>query len=356
MKKRISKPIMIAILALISLSLSLVACGSEIISHTLESPSVAGNMAGISSQRGFQVYLPDGYAESNRRYPVLYWIPGWSGGMTGYTYKNGLDNAIEQGRIPSTMAVIIITYQIAFLSSPVFGDWEAFLISELIPFIDKEYRTIPEPRARALMGRSMGGYTSFILPVLHPGVWGSIGVNDPSFFVMWRYIRNTSMALLDLRNMPNNVDGYNSTDTYAQVMWQIGARVSPNPDTPLFYDHPVDSNGNWVPEVREKWDGYDLSNPDTLAEHSGTLKDLLSIAIVVPTGGNGPANVTFINQLSAAGIEVTRLDVPGGHMDDESERFVSIAEVILNAMIGAEVSVSRRGKVASLWGEIKQGW
>jgi len=336
--------------------------GSEIVTHTLESPSIAGNMVGIASQRMFQVYLPDGYAESSRRYPVLYSIPDWSGGTRGYTHKNGLDIAIEEGRIPSTIAVFIHAQHagsgIAFLSSPVFGNWETFLISELAPFLDREYRTIPDPRARALMGRGVGGYSAFILPVLHPGVWGAIGVNDPSLWCMWLYTRGTSNALSDLRNMPDNFDGYNSTDTRAQIMWQIGARVSPNPDTPLFYDHPVDLNGNWIPEVREKWDAYDLSNPDTLTEYSETLKDLLSIAIVVPestSGTNRSDNISTISQWEATGINnVVRLDMPGGHSDGKPERFIAMAEVILNAMIGAEVSP--RGKVAALWGEIKQNW
>jgi len=203
---------------------------------------------------------------------------------------------------------------------------------------------------------SVSPYTALMLSILHPGVWGAIGVNDPPLFIMWRYTRTTSYALTNLNNAPKDVNEYNSAARAMQIMWQLGTRFSPNPEAPLFYDQPIDAEGDWIPEVRDKWYDHDYSYPDTLTEHSETLKDLLSITIVVPTGGgNGPENITFINQLSAAGIEVTRLDMPGGHSDGLSERLIAMAEVTLNAMIGAEVWVSPRGKAAALWGEIKRG-
>ena len=82
--------------------------------------------------------------------------------------------------------------------------------------------------------------------------------------------------------------------------------------------------------MKERWEAYDLNNSDTLAEHSGTLKELLSIAIVTPTGGGlGAQNTSYINKLNAAGIEITRLAMPGTHVTQRAERFIAMAEVIL---------------------------
>ena len=196
-----------------------------------------------------------------------------------------------------------------------------------------------------------------MLTVLHPDTWGSIGANDPSYWVMWRYTgASTWNAKTDLVNMGDNIGGYRSRDTLARVMGQIGTRISPNPDKAIYYDHPVDLDGNWIPEVKEKWEDYDLSNPDIIAEHSETLKNLLSFTVITPTGGGlGGENKAYINNtLRSAGITVTTLDSPGGHADYMPERFIAIAEEILRAIEGADVSVSPQGSTTVTWGAIKQ--
>jgi S-formylglutathione hydrolase FrmB len=346
-----------------------IAHGSQLITHELDSKEIAGNLVGISSLRKFQVYLPDEYYErEDVHYPVLYWIPGWGAGLIGDTYKKPLDDAIKSGTIPSTIAVFIDVHeQVWCLNSPVLGNWENFITLELIPFIDREYRTISDPSARALMGHSSGGYTAFILPARNPGIWGSSGGNDPALWGMWAYVRdkedlNFFPSFNDIqggyKNLPKEIGAYKSvTNWYVQDLIQFGTAFSPNPDDPLFCDLPVNADGEWIPEVREKWSKYDLSNPESLTNYSQILKELLSITIVTPTGGGeGAQNRIFIEQLLAAGIHITQLDMPGGHGDYVGERFIAMAEQILNAMVGAEVSVSPQGSMVVTWGAIRQGY
>ncbi len=363
-----SRCVMLAILLTMCLSYASAVHGSEIITHEIDSKEIAGNLVGISSVRKFQVYLPDEYYEmEDKRYPVLYWIPGWGSGLTGYTYKNHLDDAIKSSTIPSTIAVFIDVHeQLWCLNSPALGNWENFITLEVIPFIDREYRTISDPLARALMGHSAGGYTAFILPVRNPGIWGASGGNDPSLWAMWAYVRDKEDLVFfppfndiqaGYRNLPKDIGAYKSvTNWYTKDLIQFGTAFSPNPDDPLFCDLPVNADGEWIPEVREKWSEYDLSNPESLTNYSKTLKELLSISIIMPTGGgNGPQNKIFIEQLLAAGIDITQLDMPGGHGDHKAERFIAMAEQILGAMIGADVSVSPQGSMTVTWGAIKQG-
>ena len=341
------------VMTLVLAFIVLPAYASELITHEIDSKEIAGNLVGISSVRKFQVYLPDEYdVKENELYPVLYWIPGWRNGLTGYTYPRAIDDAIADGTIPATIAVFIDVHEgIAFLNSQVFGNWENFIISELIPFIDSEYRTIPDPLARALMGHSMGGYSSLMLPVLHPDVWGSIGGNDPAYWAMSYYIGNVNSVLPTL---PKTIDGWKPSLTYRQgPMWQIGAAITPNPDAPLLCDFPVNQ------ELENIWNEYNLRYAPTLNKHIGTLKDLLSIAIVVPegrSGTNSDSNIRLIGQFESAGIEtITRLDMPGGHADGMPDRFIAIAEVILEAIVGAQAAVSPQGNLAVTWGSIKRG-
>jgi len=262
--------ILIIILALSGLVSA--AYGSEVIIHTLNSIEIAGNTRGIPSLRLFQVYLPNGYSENkDSRYPVLYWIPGLGGSLHGTYLQPALDEAIGDGTIPPVIAIFIDVHeQIDFLNSSHEGNWEDFMIYELIPFIDSEYRTIPDPTGRALMGHSWGGFSSLMLPFLHPGMWSAIGCNDPSIFAM----DSLFGAQNDERNLKKN--------------------------PPLAFN------------------------------------ELLAIAIVTPPGANGPANREVIDFWRTSGIEnITRLDMPGGHSDYFSERFVAMADVVLEAMEGA---------------------
>ena len=345
--------------------------GSELITHKLDSKEIAGNVVGISSIRQFQVYLPDTYGEEfGERYPVLYWIPWWGQGVTGYSYRKALDDAITSNRIPPTIAVFTDAHEkVWFLNSPALGDWEDFLILELIPFIDNNYRTISGRFGRALMGLSSGGYTALILPIRHPDIWAGIGMNDPALWAMWSYIHDKedfpisdvsyAQARAFFRQLPENINGYNSANEYVRDIIQFGTAFSPNPDNPLLCDMPVTPQGEWDQAVRQKWSDYDLTNPQTLARHKDTLDQLLSIVIVVPevqdiNRTNSVSNMHFLEQAEAAGVDITRLDMSGGHLDNKAERFVAMAEQILATVIGAETSVSSIGKSTVTWAKIKQ--
>jgi hypothetical protein len=236
---------------------------------------------------------------------------------------------------------------ILFLSSTQFGNWEGFLLSELIPFVDREYRTIPDMTGRGLIGWSFGGYSTLILPLLHPNVWGAIGTNDAC---PWPVCGG------NFGNMPEGdlLDVYPAADFGMKFMMQLGAKAVPNPDAAIGFDWPKDPNKleKWA-----KWNAYCPSNADTISENHETLNNLFEIALVVPGGGGCAGdNVALIYQLEKAGIAVTRLDSPGGHADHLNERYISAAERLLTALQGAQTSVSPRGKMAALWGKIKQDW
>ncbi len=322
--------------------------GSELIIHELDSKEIARNTLGISSIRRFQVYLPDGYAESDARYQVLYWLPGWSGSLNGGSYKKSLDDAIQNSEIPPTIAVFIDGYDrfmqgILFLNSSMFGNWGNFLISEVIPFVDREYRTIPNMVGRGLMGWSAGGYSSIILPILHPNVWGAVGTNDACPWLACNF-----------GNMPGGdiLDEYPKASLGIKSQMQIGAAVAPNPDVAIGFDWPRKL------DIKKKWDAYCPMRQETIAQNKETLNNLLKIALVVPENPSGSCrgnNLTMIQLMEAEGISVTQLDSPGSHNDHNIARYIAVVEQLLKAMVGAETSVSPRRKMAALWGEIKQG-
>lgn len=354
----------------ILVSISGLSYGSRIVTHDIESKAFANNMVGWSSSRRVLVYLPDGYEKNNYRYPVIYWIPGWNGFATD-EYQKALDNAIRSQKIPNNIAVFIDAREgILFLNSPVFGNGEDFLVKELIPFIDKTYRTIPDMYNRCLAGHSAGGYTAWALPILNPGVWGAIGTNDglcglpwwvvigkdeiPESFPKEDAIRWLDNNLLSHYTLPADVNGYNNTSFYAKITWQFAARISPNPNNSHFADFAMTPKGEWNPEIRKRWRQFSLMDLAGLAKHRETLKSL-SFSIIIPemdfNATNAFENEYLVEMLKSAGVSVTRLDMPGLHMDHMAERFVSLAQNMLMSL--NIVSVEAKDKLATTWGAMK---
>ena len=197
------------------------------------------------------------------------------------------------------------------------------------------------------MGWSAGGYSSLILPLLHPNVWGAIGTNDAC----------PGIVACNVFNMPDGdvLDVYPGAGLGLRATIQAGAAAAPNPDVAIGFDWPKNPDRL---EKKEKWNAYCPMNPETISQHQGTLNNLLEIALVV-TGDSGETcqwdNLEMIKQLEKAGIAVTRLDSPGGHSSFLRERYISVAERLLKAMEGAQTSVSPQGSMTVTWGAIKQG-
>jgi pimeloyl-ACP methyl ester carboxylesterase len=370
----------LTVLALLALSLpisntiSSVAYGSAMVTHEIQSAAIARNIMGIPSLRRVLVYLPDDYENGNQRYPVIYWICGWGDTATGGEaasdkYRQPLDDAIKIGKIPPTIAVFL-DGGMTYFNSAEFGNWEDFLISELIPFIDNTYRTFPDKSKRAIMGHSMGAYSAMMLTLLHPNIWGALGSNDGCSSTIYfelhigkeEEVPDSIKWLVSWlqnvwKNMPAKLEDYKNQNDYdIAINMQLGVTISPNPAVPLHFDVPVNREGKVVPDVLEKWREYCLMDPKTIAKHHATLNNLSMISIIVPEGEqtNRYPNILMIDMLEAEGISVTRLDMPGEHNDFRGERFIALAESILASM-DLVSSVNSKNKLSVTWGRIKIG-
>lgn len=127
------------------------------------------------------VYLPPGYDTSgSRRYPTVYEAPFlfnvWNG---AFHVKAMLDTLIDEGQIPPSLFVFMNGRGGAVVDpqcSDTYDRTELFdrYLGVTVPAdIDKHYRTIRTPAARAIMGMSEGGYCAAILSLHHPDVFGS---------------------------------------------------------------------------------------------------------------------------------------------------------------------------------------
>lgn len=148
--------------------------------------------AHLSATRHVEIWLPPVYDDDQTaRYPVLYMHDGQNLfdpriANTGVDW--GVDEAIvrlvEKGVIPPIIVVgVWNTSDRGAEYSPWRGapGYARFLIEELIPRVDEEFRTLVGPENTAVAGSSMGGLLSFYLVSRHPDVFGACGCLSTHF-------------------------------------------------------------------------------------------------------------------------------------------------------------------------------
>jgi len=132
----------------------------------------------------YTVYLPDGYRNSETKYPVVYLLHG-NGGNEKDWIVNGkiqaeLDSLISSGEIPP---VIVITPDCGttwYVDRK--ENMESAFIKDLIPEVDNKYRTIQDRTGRVLAGFSMGGYGSLKFAVIYPELFCAAGLISPAIY------------------------------------------------------------------------------------------------------------------------------------------------------------------------------
>ena len=171
---------------------------SEILKH---------NPLGDPHVRKLAVWLPSEYDHSGkRRFPVLYDLVGFTGsGLSHVGWKSFGDNVPERAaRLihEGKMGPVIIVFPDCFtalggnqyVNSSAIGNYADYLTREIIPFVDREFRTLASREHRGCFGKSSGGYGAIIHAMKYPRHWGAIADHsgDAYFdFVYWHDWPNT---------------------------------------------------------------------------------------------------------------------------------------------------------------------
>lgn len=129
---------------------------------------------------GVCVYLPPGYAESNREYPVIYLLHG-GGGDAGDAVAMGHLRGIMDGLIAHdrNAAALVV------MPDGTNGQWydsmggriqsERYVTDAVIPYVDRHFRTLASRRGRAVTGVSNGGYGAVLFAAKHPDLFVAAG-------------------------------------------------------------------------------------------------------------------------------------------------------------------------------------
>jgi len=133
--------------------------------------------AAMGKQIGYNIYLPPGYQTGSQRYPVVYWLHGRNNTENSDGYPvHYLAGGIASGKLPPMIMVYASGGSQTNYCDSYDGKYlaETTVIKELIPYIDKNYRTISSRDGRSLQGMSMGGFGATRLAFKYPDLFSSV--------------------------------------------------------------------------------------------------------------------------------------------------------------------------------------
>jgi S-formylglutathione hydrolase FrmB len=143
----------------------------------------------INATLPYNVILPPDYrASRTTRYPVLYLLHGWAGHYTDWLTRTNVADYAAQYRLIIVMPEGNNSWYVDGAAGTN-DKYESYILQELMPDIDKRYRTIQSRYGRAIAGLSMGGYGAIRYGLKHPSVFAFAASMSGAFGVT-RYTEN----------------------------------------------------------------------------------------------------------------------------------------------------------------------
>jgi enterochelin esterase-like enzyme len=193
--------------------------GGRVVMREMRAETLAHSLIGTNPARKLAVYLPAGYESSTQRYPVIYYLPNPLAKFDEEFYqgpvRERLDGAVAAGEIGKTIFVAVdMATPLGcswYVNSPVTGNWEDFMVHELTPYVDANFRTLPSRDSRGILGDFMGGYGAIRFGMTHPEIFGTVYALHPvgtgsGIFTMysrpdWKLLEHVQ-SLDEVKNSP----------------------------------------------------------------------------------------------------------------------------------------------------------
>ena len=141
----------------------------------------------LNAEVKYSIYLPDGYDYSERRYPVVYLLNGYTGNETNWIQSGGMqrivDHEIEQGKILE-MIIVMPDGDDRLYMNRTDGTYpyEDMFVKELLPFIESKYRVRKGKQYTGISGLSMGGAGSLKLALKYDQHFGACAAFSAAIF------------------------------------------------------------------------------------------------------------------------------------------------------------------------------
>ena len=246
--------------------------------HRLSSQVLRDNPLSDPHERDLYVYVPPDYEHTQARLPVVMILAGYGG--TNYTLLNydlfaenvvqRVDRLMRTGQCSPALLVLPDANNrwggSQFIDSSASGRYQTYLADEVFPFVDRTYRTRAERDARAIVGRSSGGFGALRMGIDRPDVCAVVGshAGDSAFNL------SIQPALVEAAIAYDRAGGVSSFaraflaepgrhSFMAMMILAYSAAYSPAPQAP--FPHvtlPFDTaTGELIPAVWQRFEAHD---------------------------------------------------------------------------------------------------
>jgi len=293
--------------------------------------SLEANLVGDSPTRKIIVYLPPGYERQKKtRYPVVYLLHGFNGfgvGNKGWIREGGNFNVTTISRLMTDRKIspmIIVMPDGSnryggsiYTNSITTGNWEDYIVTELVAFIDKNYRTLAKAESRGIAGHSMGGYGALKIAMKHPDVFGAVYGTSACCMTSLPSPVNSN-ALIAAQKL-TSFEEADKAPFGVRVSFAFAAAWSPNPTKPPFFsEYPLNENVSDTERSAAILARWQANIPTYMADQYVTnLQRLRGIAFDAGTQEESiqTSNRQFDEALKRNKIEHTFEVFDGGHTD-----------------------------------------
>ncbi|MEO8484767.1 MAG: alpha/beta hydrolase-fold protein [Betaproteobacteria bacterium] len=288
-----------------------------------------GNPLGDPHVRRLPVWLPPGYDEGaargrGRRYPVLFDLVGFTGSGHAHVNWRPFDENVPErvARLirDRRMGPCVIVFPDCFTSlggnqyvnSPALGRYADYLTRELVPFVDREFRTLASRDHRGCFGKSSGGYGAIVHGMQRADTWGAIADHSGDAMFEFCYYTDLPRTLneLDRYRLPTRRPGptkpaasvrrvangrddgrirrfldavwskekLTDGEVHALMMLAMAATYDPVPGDPLGFRMPVNlETGELIAARWRRWKAHDPV--EMVRRHAASLRSLRAIYI-----------------------------------------------------------------------------
>jgi Putative esterase len=300
--------------------------------RVLESDALRGNPLGDPHERPLWVQLPAGYDDASRRYPTAYVLQGFGGLVTSWANRSAykqpffelVDEIFASGDAPPVIVVYVDSWTAyggsQFVDSPGTGNYHTHLCDEVVPFVDRHYRTLPERDHRGVVGKSSGGFGAMITPMLRPDLFGYLATHAGDALYETCYLRELGPAARALRDYDGDIGkfwaDFRSREPFTkatdQLLWLfLGISACFSADADGTVNLPFDPHtGRLRDDVWQRWLAWDPVRMLEQPSFADAMKSMLGIWIDAGTNDDFHLDLgaqAFRDGLLALGVDEQRI-------------------------------------------------
>lgn len=260
---------------------------------TVDSKALAGNLLGDPTERLVDVYVPHGHTGADL--PLLVDLVGYTAGGPAHTawkafsenVPERLDRLIGDGKMPPVAVAFPDCFSRLggnqYVNSPVLGNYEDFLIGEMLPAVEQKFGCGGSGR-RGVFGKSSGGYGALVHAMRHADIWAAAASHSGDAGFENLYLAGFPDVLMALAKKDNSVQAWmeafeakpklDGKDTHLLMFLCQAASFDPAPEDYLGLRLPVTLDTCEI--IEERWANWLAWDPavmvKTHGENIGKLK------------------------------------------------------------------------------------